>query len=209
MRCRVVIPGTPPGFPRSDRETAANDGSWSARDALSPRQTSGPTNVRSALVAANSIDTMVRATKVGMWSNDYHIEVDGQRVTTWDGSSWRAGGTFTLDDRPYRVRGNVWESEFTMTDQAGTVAATAGRMGRREWTVTAGGQTYRFRRPSVWRNEERLVVGDQEVGSIRRTSMWRSDVEADLPAMPVPVQIFTVVVVLTRWDRRAATAAAG
>jgi hypothetical protein len=161
-----------------------------------------------ALAVANSIDCMVKATKVGVWSNNYHIEVDGRRVTTWDGSSWRAGGTFTLDGRPYRVRSNAWETEYTMTDAAGTVLASAGKVGRRDWTVTAGGQTYRFRRPSVWRNEERLVVGDQEVGSIRRTSMWRNDVEAELPGLPIQVQIFTVAVVLTRWDRQAAAGAA-
>jgi hypothetical protein len=150
---------------------------------------------------------MVKATKVGVWSNNYHIDLDGSRVTTWDGSNWQAGGTFSLDGRPYRVRSNAWETEYMMTDGAGTVLAAAGKMGRREWTVTAGGQTYRFRRPSVWRHEERLVAGDQEVGSIRRTSMWRNDVEADLPGLPIPVQIFTVAVVLTRWDREAAAGA--
>ena len=36
--------------------------------------------------------------------------------------------------------------------------------------------------------------------------MWRSDVEAELPGLPVPAQIFTVAVVLTRWDRDDAAA---
>jgi hypothetical protein len=155
---------------------------------------------------------MVKATRVSVWSKQYHVEVDGRRVTTWDGSWWRTGGTFTLDDRPYSVRGNAWGTEFTMADSTGIVVATAARLGRRSWTVTADGQTYQFRRPSYWRHEERLVVGDREVGTVRRTSMWRSDVEADLPGLSVPVQIFTVAVVLTRWnseDSAAATVVTG
>jgi hypothetical protein len=94
-----------------------------------------------------------------------------------------------------------------MADSTGTVVATAARVGRRNWTVTANGHTYQFRRPSYWRHEERLVVGDRAVGTVRRTSMWRSDVEADLPGLPVPMQIFTVAVVLTRWNSEDASAA--
>ena len=159
-----------------------------------------------ALRDVNSIDRMVKATELSIWSRQYAIEVDGRRVTTWDGSWWRAGGTFTLDGRSYSVRGNAWGTEFTMADGTGIVVATAARLGRRTWTVTADGQTYQFRRPSYWRHEERLVVGDREVGTVRRTSMWRSDVEAELPGLPVPAQIFTVAVVLTRWDRDDAAA---
>ena len=38
--------------------------------------------------------------------------------------------------------------------------------------------------------------------------MWRSDIEADLPGLPVPVQIFTLAVVLTRWNSEDAAGAA-
>ena len=36
MRCRAVIPRTPPGLPRRDPRRAANGVAWSARDALPP-----------------------------------------------------------------------------------------------------------------------------------------------------------------------------
>ena len=150
---------------------------------------------------------MVKATKVSIWSRQYSVEVDGRQVTTWDGSWWRSGGAFSLDGHPYVVRGNAWGSEFTMADSLGNVIATASRLGRRSWTMSASGQTFQFRRPSSWRHEERLVVGDREVGTVRRTSRWRSDVEAELPGLPVPVQIFTVAVVLTRWNSEDAAGA--
>jgi hypothetical protein len=162
---------------------------------------------RWVLQRSHSIDAMVKATKVSVWSNHYHIDVDGRRVTTWNGSAWRSRGSFDLDGRTYQVRGNAWDTQFTMTDESGAVVAVAAKLGRREWTVTAGGQEYRFRRASAWRRDERLVVGGVDVGAIRRPSMWRSDIEADLPGLPVPVQIFTVGIVLTRWDRQAAAGA--
>jgi len=42
------------------------------------------------------------------------------------------------------------------------------------------------------------------VGSVRRTSFWRGDVAADLPGLPLPVQIFVVGVVITMWEQQAA-----
>src|SRR5258706_15500509 len=74
-------------------------GSPSAR--ISPRS--------SPIAGVNSMRGMVRATKVGIWSNRYHLDVDGVRVTTWDGATWRAGGTFALDGRQYRGGSNAWE----------------------------------------------------------------------------------------------------
>jgi hypothetical protein len=149
---------------------------------------------------AHRIDAMVKATRVSAWSRRYHLDVDGRQVSTWDGSWWKSGGTLTHDGRSYGVRGNVWGTELTMTDSAGAVVATAAKLSRRNWTVTSGGRTYSFRRPSYWRYEEQLMDGDRAVGAVRRTSMWRSDVEADLPTLPAPVQVFVVAVALTRWD---------
>ena len=47
------------------------------------------------------------------------------------------------------------------------------------------------------------------VGFVKRTSIWTSDAMADLPGLPVPVQIFVLTVVLTKWDAEAAAAGAG
>ncbi len=42
---------------------------------------------------------------------------------------------------------------------------------------------------------------------MRRTSAWRGDVAADLPGLPLPVQVFVLGVVITMWDAQAAAAA--
>lgn len=152
---------------------------------------------------------MLHAKKVGFWRNRYEITTAGRMLATWEGSMWRTGGTFELDGRRYEIRSNLWGSKYGMATEDGTVVASADRVGRKRWTVEAGDQLYTFRRASIWRQEQSLCSEDRQVGSIKRTSIWRSDATADLPGLPVPVQIFVLAVVLTMWDAAAAAAAGG
>jgi hypothetical protein len=104
------------------------------------------------------------------------------------------------------VRSNIWGSTYGMADDNGTRIATADRVGRKSWTVTADGISYAFQRPSVWRYEQDLLVDGRRVGSVKRTRMWRTDAVADLPGLPVAVQVFVLAVTLTAWDQAAAAA---
>jgi hypothetical protein len=149
---------------------------------------------------------MLHARKPAFWRNRYEITADGQALATWDGSMWRNGGRFELDGRRYEVRGNMWGSRYGMAAEDGTPVAAADRVGRKRWKVEAAGRTYEFRRASMWRDEEDLLDGDRGVGWIRRTSVWRSDATANLPGLPLPVQVFVLVVVLTMWDGLSAVA---
>ena len=150
---------------------------------------------------------MLEATKPSIWRNNYDITVDGRPLARWEGSLWKAGGTFELDGRRYHVRSNMWGSTYGMADDDDTAVATADRVGRKRWTVEADGLTYAFQRPSLWRSEEELLSEGRRVGSVTRTSIWRSDAVADLPGLPLPVQVFVLVVVLTTWDQDASSAA--
>jgi hypothetical protein len=143
---------------------------------------------------------MLQAKKTSIWTHRYVISTDDRRLAVWDGSWWRAGGTFDLDGRRYEVHGNLCASAYGMAGPDGAPIATAGRLHRKRWTVEAAGQTYEFERASWWREEQELRSGGRRVGSIRRTSIWRGDAEADLPGLPLPVQIFVLAVVLTAWD---------
>ncbi len=91
---------------------------------------------------------MLEARKASVWKNRYAISTDGRQLATWDGSLWKAGGTFDLDARRYEVRGNMWGSKYGMVGQDGTPIASANRVGRKRWTVVAAGRTYEFRRAS-------------------------------------------------------------
>lgn len=151
---------------------------------------------------------MLRARKANMWKSDYEISVDGRPLVTWRGSTWRRGGHFEIEGRRYEVRANMWGSTYGMTDEAGERVASADRVGHKQWTVEAGGQTLQFQRASMWRPKEDLIAEGRPVGSIKRTSSWRSAAEADLPGLPVPVQVFAFAVVLTMWDWAAASVTA-
>jgi hypothetical protein len=156
---------------------------------------------------------VLQATKASLWKNRYVIDLDGREVAVWDGSMWKVGGSFELEGQRYTVRANMWGSTYGMERDDGTGVATARHVGRKRWTVEAGGQTYDFQRASLWRADQELRSGGERVGSVRRTSMWRSDAVADLPGLPLPVQIFVLAVVLTVWNESnnaaAGTAATG
>ncbi|GGK39141.1 hypothetical protein GCM10010124_34960 [Pilimelia terevasa] len=155
---------------------------------------------------------MLTARKASFWRSRYEVLADGRVAAVWDGAFWRSGGRFSLDGRDYEVRGNVWGTRFTLTDAtdgsgADVALATAERVGRRRWTVEAGGRTYRFRRASMWRDVQELYDDSGAVGTVRRVSMWRGDVAADLPGLPPAVRMFVLGVVITMWEAQAASGA--
>jgi hypothetical protein len=149
---------------------------------------------------------MVHAKRIGVWGTRYELSADGQPLGTWRSRAWRTGGTFDLAGRHYEVGGNLWGTRYTMTDESGRTVASADRVGRKRWTVVAGGRPYQFQRKSMWRFEEQLVTNEQTAGTVRRTSMWRGDAVADLPDLPLPVQVFVLVIVLTTWEAQSASA---
>jgi hypothetical protein len=151
---------------------------------------------------------MMEARKASVWRSRYEISVDGRTVATWDSAFWKSGGNFELGGRHYQVRGNAWGNRFGMVDADGTPVASADRVGRKRWTVEAAGQTYQFQRASLWGNEQELHAGGDRVGSVKRISLWRGDIAADLPGLPLPVQIFVLGVVISMWDQQAAAATA-
>lgn len=151
---------------------------------------------------------MLQAKRTSLWRSRYALSADGRPLAMWEGRVWRTGGTLDLAGRRYDLSSNIWGTRFQMTDEFGMSVAAADRVGRKRWTVEASGRTYQFQRASMWRSEEVLIADGRPVGSVRRPSAWRSDAVADLPDLPLPVQVFVLIVVLTMWDARAAAAAA-
>jgi len=149
----------------------------------------------------------MEARRLSVWKNRYLVTDRGREIATWDSSVWRSGGEFVLEGRRFRVRSNGWGTKYTMTDDADVVVASADRVGRKRWTVDAGGQTYHFRRKTFWGDEQELMMGETRVGSIRRTSFWRGTVDVELPTLSPALQLFVFGVVVSMWDAQAAAAA--
>lgn len=150
---------------------------------------------------------MLRAERDGVFARGYRISAEGREITRFDPGWWRAGGTFALHGHEYTVRANMWGSTYGMTDERGAAVATAEKVGRKEWTVGAGGTVYRFRRVSFWRSDQALMDGDREVGRITRDGVWKAGAIAELPGLGLPLQVFVIAVVLTMWQQQAAAAA--
>ncbi|MFY1692118.1 hypothetical protein [Plantactinospora sp. WMMB782] len=151
---------------------------------------------------------MLKARRISTWRNRFEVSVQDRVVTTWDSGFWRNTAEFDLDGRRYQMRGNAWGTRYAMVDAAGGTVASAERVGRKRWTVEADGQTYHFQRASLFSSEQELHTAGHRVGSVKRTSFWRGDVLAELPGLSLPVQIFTLGVVIMMWNQEAAAAAA-
>jgi hypothetical protein len=149
---------------------------------------------------------MLTAKRTSLWRSRYRLAVDGREVATWDPSHWRSGGDFEVDGRRFQVRANGWGTKYRMLDEAGGEVAVAERTGRKHWTVRSGGRLYEFRRASMWSSRQELLSEGVPTGWIRRTSGWTGAAEAELPGMPLPVQIFVVGVQIARWQAQAAAA---
>ncbi len=159
---------------------------------------------RERLSRAFTMCAMLEAKKTGVFKSHYEIVSDGRPITTWEKSTWRTGGAFSLDGHRYEVRSNAWGTRYSLIRDDATMA-TAERVGRKRWSIDAGGHVHEFKRASMWKSEESLVERGRTVGYIKRPSMWRSNAVADLPGLPVPVQIFALTVTLAKWDTAAAS----
>ncbi|WP_051571062.1 hypothetical protein [Cryptosporangium arvum] len=149
---------------------------------------------------------VLHAKQSGLLRSDYEISLDDQPLAHWDAKNWRAGGSFTLDDRTYEVRSDVLATRFELIDPTGASVAIADRVGRKHWSVEADGRVHTFERHSAWRLEERLVADGTPVGSVRRSNLWSDEATAELPSLPLPLQVFVLFVVLSGWDILASAA---
>jgi hypothetical protein len=146
----------------------------------------------------------MEARKVSVWRSRYSVTERGREIAIWDSSVWKNGGEFELEGHLFQVKSNAWGNRYSMVDDSGAVVASADRVGRKRWSVEAGGQTYQFRRRSPWSSEEELVLGDTRVGSVRKTSFWRGDIDVELPTLTTAVQLFVLGVIISAWDAQAA-----
>ncbi|GAA0921181.1 hypothetical protein [Pseudonocardia zijingensis] len=144
---------------------------------------------------------MLRASRTGLLSTRCAITRDDTPLCTWRPSAFIGGGSFELHGRRFDVGRGGWTGRrYRLRDDAGALVALADGVGRSSWTVEAGGEVHAFERPSPWRREQVLVRGGAPVGTVRRTSAWFGEAEADLPGLPLEVQVFVLVSLLAVWD---------
>ena len=144
---------------------------------------------------------MLRASRVGLLSTRYEISHDEVVLCTWKPSAFFGGGAFVLDGRCFEVTRGGWTGRrYRLLDETGEAVAVADGVGRLAWTLQTGGATHDFERTALFRNEHVLRADGEPAGTVRRTSAWFGEAEADLPGLPLPVQVFVLVSLLSVWD---------
>jgi hypothetical protein len=144
---------------------------------------------------------VLQASRVGLLTTRYAITCDGVALCTWKPSRFIGGGAFELEGRHYDVARGGWTGRrYRLTDDAGRLVALADGVGRLTWTLETGGVTHTFERPSLFRYDQVLVRDGEPAGTVRRTSAFWGEAEADLPGLPLVVQVFVLVSLLSVWD---------
>jgi hypothetical protein len=144
---------------------------------------------------------VLRASRVGLLSTRYEIRRDEAVLCMWKPSAFFGGGAFVLDGAGFEVARGGWTGRrYRLLDEAGELVALADGVGRMAWTLETGGVTYDVERTSLFRNEHVFLDGGEPAGTVRRTSAWFGEAEADLPGLPLPVQVFVLVSLLSVWD---------
>jgi hypothetical protein len=67
----------------------------------------------------------------------------------------------------------------------------------------SGGQTHHFSRRSLWSEDHLLHTDAGVAGLVRRTNFWGTEIAADLPGLPLPVQVFVLATLITLWNAQA------
>lgn len=142
---------------------------------------------------------VLRASRAGLLSTRYEVVDDeGRPVCTWKPSAFFGGGAFVLHSRSYDVARGGWTGHRYRLLLAGELVALADGVGRAAWTLDTGGVTHAFERPSLLRQDHVLLAPDgSPAGRVRRR--W-AETTADLPDLPLAVQVFVLVSLLAVWD---------
>lgn len=135
----------------------------------------------------------------------YQVLSDGVPVARWSARAWKSGGEVELADEVFEFRSANWGRTFEMGSK-GAVRAEAHRSGRR-WSVTGYDGEYELARPSGLRGNRQLVQGTRVLGEFRRGG-WGGGLTAELTDVPLPLQVFAGLVVLSLQHRQRAGAAA-
>lgn len=143
---------------------------------------------------------MINAERTSLWKTAYRISVDGHQLTTFNAKWWGSGGWFGINGQHYELRANFWGTRWSLLGTDGSVIATAEGVHRKRWTVRTSFAGYQFLRDSCWKLDQSLVAADQRVGSVKIVSASKGNVVAELPGLPLPVQVFTLATVLTVWN---------
>jgi hypothetical protein len=153
---------------------------------------------------------MLDAEPKSWWGSTYKVTEDGVTLTELAFTNLREGGGFTLGGVPYTLRRERPAGDFVLADPSGVPTARARKPSafRRRFELEHPGGSLRIESTSGWGRSYRVLGVEGQVGEVRRRSLWRRQVQADLPAdLPRPIQVFVLGLVILMFRRDEAAAA--
>ncbi len=143
----------------------------------------------------------------GLFSNDYEVINNGERIVDLHRSWYREEGELTILGERYQIQKPRMRGVFLLMQNGAQVAyAEKPSSFRRTMYVDYNGVRYTLEPQSAWRRTFVLRVGDQVIGSIERSG-WGRKALLQLPDLPLPIAIFMTWLVIILWQRDAATTA--
>ena len=146
-----------------------------------------------------------------LFSARYDLSSGDRPVCTLELEWFRSRGRFSLDGREYRVLARGWTSgAFTLeTEDRELASAERSSFLPLGYRVRVEDRWLELRAPGLSRRFT-VLHGDRPVGSIRPRQLFsRVAVVEGADAVPLPVRVFLLAVVLLRWRRRARASAGG
>jgi hypothetical protein len=151
---------------------------------------------------------MLEIERVSWWKARYAVRVDHGVGGMWERRRRTESISGELAGERYDMR-RRGRKHFVLTHGGEVLAqAAAGKRGR--WTISAGDSSFELRRRSSWRSEMELQRDGVTVGSIRKARAPRGKIQCELPSeLTPPAQTFIGLLVLTLWNRAAASSGTG
>ena len=154
---------------------------------------------------------ILEAEPKGWASWNARITSDGTDLTELKISTWKSRGSFHLDGQDFAIEPEGFWLHNAVLKQGSTVIARAQRpavMARR-WTITSAGHRMELESRSWTGREYVLVLGKQEVGTVKKEGIMGRRITLDFPdEVPAVLQVFLTYIVLCQAKREAAAGAA-
>ena len=137
-------------------------------------------------------------------SRDYTILDNGQEVGSIVQSVWREKAT--LDLGGYGEYGYIMYHKGAVSrnyclELNGQMVAEAQKSPwQHNYEIYCAEGQFSLNRRSLWSGNYVLLIGGQEAGSISRTSVWKRNVEAELPNVSPPIACFMIWLVIISWQ---------
>jgi hypothetical protein len=147
---------------------------------------------------------MLEAKPVSLFSRDFDISTDGQKIALLDISFLREAGEVTIAGRPYKLyREGLWSGAFVLEGGERIIArAVKPSVFLSRFELEIDGHRYSLRRTSLFAKAFSVFQDEAVVGSVRRAGLFTRRAIIDLPSeWPIPVQVFAFWLVSIIWRR--------